>query len=47
MKFLVYSREHRGFWKQSRQGYTPLMSEAGCFTLPVAKAICDDANRWV
>ncbi len=47
MKFLVYSVEHRGFWRQSRQGYTPLMSEAGCFTMSVAKEICDVANRFV
>lgn len=47
MKALVYSREHRGFWKQSRNGYTPRLSEAGCFSLLAAKAICDDANRLV
>ncbi len=44
MKYLIYSVEHRAWWKKSKFGYTPLIHEAGLFSLEEATSICTNAN---
>lgn len=45
LAFLVYSKEHRGFWKKPTLGYTESINEAGRFTYEEAKQIVQHANR--
>lgn len=41
--YLVWSVEHRAWWRPSRHGYTPRLSEAGRFSRHDAVAICANA----
>jgi len=46
-KYLVWSNEHRAWWRPDRMGYTPLVSEAGTYTREQAIQICVGAyNGW-
>lgn len=42
--WLVWSNEHRGWWKAGGWGYTTLTHRAGVFTKEDAEAICAKAN---
>lgn len=44
MEYCVWSFEHRGWWVQSRCGYTKNKEEAGRFSEEVAFFIVADAN---
>ena len=46
MRYLIWSNEHRGWWKQNRHGYTTRTDKAGQFSFEEAKEICDRANRY-
>ena len=46
MKYLIWSNEHRGWWKQNRHGYTTRTDKAGQFSFEQAKQICENANRY-
>jgi hypothetical protein len=46
MKFLIWSNEHRGWWKPNRHGYTTLTHCAGQFSLEDATEIVTNANRY-
>lgn len=41
---LIYSLEHRAFWKANSFGYTPEQSQAGVYDLETAKDIIEQAN---
>jgi hypothetical protein len=47
MEFLIYSREHDGWWGPNRCGYVRHEAAAGRYGMEVAKQICEDANRYV
>lgn len=44
-KFLIYSVEHRAWWKKGNFGYTSHISLAGVFTYSEAIDICNKSNR--
>lgn len=46
MKYLIWSNEHRGWWKQNRHGYTTRTDKAGQFSFEDASQICENANRY-
>ena len=46
MKYLIWSNEHRAWWKGNRHGYTTRTDKAGQFSYEVAREICEDANRY-
>jgi hypothetical protein len=45
-EWLVWSYEHRGWWKPTLRGYTAELAEAGRYTLAQATEICEKANRY-
>lgn len=42
--YLVWSLEHRAWWRRHGRGYTPVLDEAGRFTRDEAATICEHAN---
>lgn len=42
--WLVWSNEHRGWWKPGGWGYTTSTAQAGRFTEEQAQVICSNAN---
>jgi hypothetical protein len=44
MKFVIWSNEHKAWWRPNSQGYTLQMHQAGFYTLEQAVQICLDAN---
>ena len=46
MRYLIWSNEHRGWWKPSRHGYTTLTHRAGQFSVEEATEIVTNANRY-
>lgn len=46
MLYLIWSNEHRGWWKPNRHGYTTLTQRAGQFSLEGATEIVTHANRY-
>jgi hypothetical protein len=45
MKYLIWSNEHRGWWRANRHGYTTLVQRAAHFSLEDATEIVTKANR--
>lgn len=45
MKYLIWSTEHRGWWKPNRHGYTTRTDLAGRFSSEEARNIIANANR--
>jgi len=43
-KYLIWSNEHRGWWKPTRHGYTTRTDKAGQFDRAEAAEIVDKAN---
>jgi hypothetical protein len=43
-KWLVWSIEHDGWWRQKHDGYTGLLADAGRFSFEEALEICTPAN---
>lgn len=41
--YLIWSNEHRAWWRAEEGGYTPRLSEAGRYTRRDALRICTDA----
>jgi hypothetical protein len=44
---LIYSLEHNAYWKPERCGYTSDREIAGRYPRAEARAICDDANKYI
>jgi hypothetical protein len=44
MKYLIWSNEHRGWWKGSLHGYTTRTDKAGQFSFEDASEIVQRAN---
>lgn len=44
MKWLIWSNEHRAYWKPNMCGYTTFASAAGRYTEEEAIEICRDAR---
>ena len=44
MQWLVWSNEHRGWWKPQSAGYTKSRKQAGRYSLDEATEICVGAN---
>lgn len=42
--YLIYSHEHRAWWKANRHGYTNNLFEIGIYTRTDAEQICEQAN---
>lgn len=42
--WLIYSHEHKGYWKQDKRGYDKTGEDAGVFGLVEACDICKAAN---
>jgi len=45
-KYLIWSNEHRGWWKANRHGYTTRTDKAGQFSFEEAAEIVTNANRY-
>lgn len=45
MKWLIWSNEHRAWWKPNRHGYTTRTDQAGQFSFEDATKIVFEANR--
>lgn len=45
-KWLVWSNEHRAWWRPNWQGYTVMLDQAGRYSKDEASAICERAG-WV
>lgn len=43
-EWLIWSREHQGWWRAGHAGYTRATDEAGLYTLTEARAIMEKAN---
>jgi hypothetical protein len=43
-EWLIWSNEHRGYWRGDQLGYTEEVSEAGRFSLVEAIEICERAS---
>jgi hypothetical protein len=44
-RYLIWSNEHRAWWKASRHGYTTRTDKAGQFSFEQATEIVTKANR--
>ena len=44
MTFLIWSNQHKAWWKPNRVGYTKSVREAGRYPLITAIDICEGAN---
>lgn len=42
--YIIWSEEHRGWWKPNERGYTPKREEAGHYEFERAQEICMSAN---
>lgn len=45
MKVLIWSNEHKGWWRPMECGYTTYKSLAGEYTMERAIEICNNANK--
>lgn len=45
--YVIWSTEHRGWWRPARRGYTHHLAEAGAYSRDVALDICREANKRV
>lgn len=43
-RFLVWSNEHRSWWRANHMGYTGIIGQAGRYTRNEAEAIVRNAN---
>jgi hypothetical protein len=43
-QFLIWSEEHRAWWRPMSRGYTDSIRDAGRYSEEQAKRICKDAN---
>lgn len=41
--YVIWSNEHRGWWRPSRNGYSPRLTHAGGYTRDQALTICSEA----
>ena len=46
-KYLIWSNEHRMWWKPNSFGYTPHISDAGIFSKEKASEIVAQATQWL
>lgn len=46
MLYLIWSFEHRSWWKPNKRGYTERLSEAGTYPKDEALEICEEANKY-
>lgn len=44
MKYVIWSEEHRRWWRDGGWGYTDKLTEAGIFLEPRARSIVQSAN---
>ena len=44
--WLIWSKEHQGWWRSAECGYSADVSEAGCYSAEDALRICEKANRY-
>jgi hypothetical protein len=44
-RWLIWSNEHRAWWRPAGHGYTTATHQAGMFSRDEAEAIVRDANR--
>lgn len=47
MKVLIWSNEHKGWWRPARCGYTDHKELAGEYPLDEAIEICQGANKYI
>ena len=43
MSYLIWSNEHRAWWRHASQGYTPHIGQAGIYSREQAMEICRNA----
>ena len=46
-KWLIWSNEHRGWWRPGHQGYTENRNEAGRYAFEEACTIVEGANKYL
>jgi hypothetical protein len=46
-KYLIWSNEHRAWWRPSHAGYTCLIEGAGRYSRAEAERICQNANEYL
>jgi hypothetical protein len=44
--YVIWSFEHDAWWRPGRQGYTPMLAEAGHYAEQEAMAIVSQANQY-
>lgn len=45
MKFLIWSNQHKAYWRENACGYVRHRAEAGRYSLKEAENICQEANE--
>lgn len=46
-KWLIWSREHQGWWLPGHKGYIQNRDQAGRYPLQEAMTICEQANKYL
>ena len=46
MKVLIWSIEHKAWWRENSRGYTSDQEDAGLYDLEVAEGIVENANSY-
>jgi hypothetical protein len=44
MRYLIWSNEHKGWWRPNRNGYTEDYQDAGLYSRDNAMTICKNAS---
>jgi hypothetical protein len=44
--WLIWSNEHKAWWKPGSSGYTNIARDAGHYSFEQARQICRDANQF-
>ena len=47
MKVLIWSNEHKGWWRPGHAGYTNYLELAGKYDIAEAIEICNGANKHI
>lgn len=45
-KWLIWSNEHKAWWRENSRGYTMSRNEAGRYSMTEAMEICLGANKF-
>jgi len=46
IRYVIWSKEHAGWWRPNKSGYTSILGDAGRYDKKQAGEIVDEANRF-